>query len=349
MQLIRTWYAVELSSAVSEGSVQKLNFHGEVFAIWRSLDGNVSVVPDRCPHKGASLSAGNVGDQGLACPYHGWCFQSDGACVKIPAQGDNNPIPRRATLGGLPCREQYGYIWIWWDPKGQSAPDDLPALPAVGPIPESDDSGWRSLEGTVVWQANWLRVLEAFMDLTHAPFVHSGSFGAMAPDQLMPVDQWCRDDSVYERVIAPRDRHYRADQGRGLRAWFNQADDKDVHQESDDAGEQHIQLWLANVSLVRVVFGDFQISLMTAHVPMDDGTTRNLWRHFRSFLRSPLADGNARGRVDRFMAEDQRTVETLTPAMPDLDGHGDLLVASDVSTLALRRMLRQKRNDGLLI
>ena len=53
------------------------------------------------------------------------------------------------------------------------------------------------------------------MDLTHAPFVHSGSFGAMAPDQLMPVDQWCRDDSVYERVIAPRDRHYRADQGRG--------------------------------------------------------------------------------------------------------------------------------------
>ena len=96
------------------------------------------------------------------------------------------------------------------------------------------------------------------MDLTHAPFVHSGSFGAMAPDQLMPVDQWCRDDSVYERVIAPRDRHYRADQGRGLRAWFNQADDKAVDQESDDAGEQHIQLWLANVSLVRVVFGDFR-------------------------------------------------------------------------------------------
>ena len=106
MQLIRAWYAVELSSAVSEGSVQKLHFHGEVFAIWRSLDGKVSIVPDRCPHKGASLSAGNVGEQGLSCPYHGWCFQSDGACAKIPAQGDDNPIPRRATLGGLPCREQ---------------------------------------------------------------------------------------------------------------------------------------------------------------------------------------------------------------------------------------------------
>ena len=47
--------------------------------------------------------------------------------------------------------------------------EDLPPLPSVGPIPESDDSGWRYSEGTVVWQAHWLRVLEAFMDLTHAP------------------------------------------------------------------------------------------------------------------------------------------------------------------------------------
>ena len=154
MQLIRAWYAVELSSAVPDGSVQKLNFHGEVFALWRSLDGTISVVPDRCPHKGASLSSGTVADLGLSCPYHGWCFHSDGACVKIPAQGDSGPVPRRATLKRLPCREQFGFIWIWWDPTGQSSLEDLPPLPSVGPIPESDDSGWRSLEGTVVWQAH---------------------------------------------------------------------------------------------------------------------------------------------------------------------------------------------------
>ncbi|MFZ9568167.1 MAG: hypothetical protein ACO28R_11725, partial [Vulcanococcus sp.] len=76
----------------------------------------------------------------------------------------------------------------------------------MGPLPNDEDSSWRHLEGEVVWQANWLRVLEAFMDLTHAPFVHSGSFGAMAADQLMPEEHWVREDSLYERVLAPRDR-----------------------------------------------------------------------------------------------------------------------------------------------
>ena len=42
-------------------------------------------------------------------------------------------------------------------------------------------------------------------------------------------------------------------------------------------------------------------------------------------------------------------VETLTPVIPDLDGRGDLLVGSDVSTLNLRKLLRQKRAEGLLL
>jgi len=66
-------------------------------------------------------------------------------------------------------------------------------------------------------------------------------------------------------------------------------------------------------------------------------------------LRTPLADGNARGRVERFMAEDQRVVETLRPLHPDLDGRGDLLIASDAMTLGLRKLLRDKRSAGLLL
>jgi hypothetical protein len=169
----------------------------------------------------------------------------------------------------------------------------------------------------------------------------------MAPDQLLPEEQWMKEDSIYERVLAPRDRHYRADQGRGLRSLFYAEAKADA--QASDSGVQHIQLWLANVSLVRVVFGDFQISLCTAHVPLEEGRTLNLWRHFRSFLKIPFADSNARGRVDRFMAEDQWMVETLSPLTPDIDGRGDLLLASDATTLSLRRLLREKRSAGLLV
>lgn len=350
MKLLDTWYAVALASSLSADRPLAVQLHGERFAVWRDADGKPAAVLDRCPHKGASLSSGFVKDGQISCGYHGWCFGKDGHCSSIPAQHTGEPMPRRAHTHAVPCREGHGFLWLWWarDPLAPLPADSaLPPLPPVGPIPEAGDANWRNLEGQVEWQANWLRVLEAFMDLTHAPFVHSGSFGAMAPDQLMPEEQWVKDDSLYERVLAPRDRHYRADQGRGLRGLFN-SDDK-AGEESSDGGVQHIQLWLANVSLVRVVFGDFQISLCTAHVPLEDGRTLNLWRHFRSFLRTPLADGNARGRVDRFMAEDQRMVETLTPLVPDLDGRGDMLLASDAMTLGLRKLLREKRNAGLLV
>ncbi len=349
MKLLDTWYAVALASTLSPDRPLAVQLHGERFVLWRDRNGSPAAVLDRCPHKGASLSAGVVKDGVIACGYHGWCFGPDGHCTSIPAQHTGEPMPHRAHTRAVPCNEGYGFLWIWWarDPASISSAVQLPALPAVGPIPEADDASWRNLEGAVEWKANWLRVLEAFMDLTHAPFVHAGTFGGMAPDQLLPEEQWMKDDSIYERVLAPRDRHYRADQGRGFRALFN--GDEKVAERASDAGVQHIQLWLANVSLVRVVFGDFQISLCTAHVPLEDGRTLNLWRHFRSFLRTPLADGNARGRVDRFMAEDQRMVETLTPLFPDLDGRGDMLLASDATTLSLRRLLREKRNSGLLV
>jgi phenylpropionate dioxygenase-like ring-hydroxylating dioxygenase large terminal subunit len=350
MQLFDTWYAVALASSLGPEQPLGVQLHGQRFALWRDRQGRPVAVLDRCPHKGASLSAGFLKDGALACGYHGWCFQADGHCQSIPAQHTGEPMPRRAHAHAVPCREGHGFLWLWWarDPDPSLRAVDLPPLPAVGPLPQAEESGaWRQLEGAVEWRAHWLRVLEAFMDLTHAPFVHSGSFGAMAPDQLMPEEQWVRDDSIYERVLAPRDRHYRADQGRGLRGLFRAGDRQEASTQA--AGVQHIQLWLANVSLVRVVFGDFQISLCTAHVPLEPGRTLNLWRHFRSFLRTPLADGNARARVDRFMAEDQRMVETLTPLEPDLDGRGDMLLASDATTLALRKLLREKRSAGLLI
>lgn len=351
MQLLDTWYAVALASSLKADQPLGVQLHGERFVLWRDRQGQPAALVDRCPHKGASLSAGFLKDGHLACGYHGWCFQADGQCRSIPAQHVGEPIPRRARTQALPCREGHGFLWIWWAkaPLSPGADRDLPPLPAVGPLPQADVSAWRQLEGQVLWKAHWLRVLEAFMDLTHAPFVHSGSFGAMAPDQLTPEEQWVRDDSIYERVLAPRDRHYRAEQGRGVRGLFQSAASQQQQPDSQASGVQHIQLWLANVSLVRVVFGDFQISLCTAHVPLEQGRTLNLWRHFRSFLRTPLADGNARARVDRFMAEDQRMVETLTPLLPDLDGRGDMLLASDATTLALRQLLREKRSAGLLI
>lgn len=347
MELFDSWFAVALASALPEDRPLPVTLFSRSYALWRGGADQVFAVHDRCPHKGASLAAGRVAEGQLRCGYHGWCFDGDGHCQRIPANGPDQPLPQRARVGSVPARESHGFLWLWHGADPAVAPGPFPAIEHV---PAADDRAWRSLEGRTSWRAHWLRVLEAFMDLTHAPFVHAGSFGAMAADQLMPDEQRVGEDELYERVLAPRDRHYRAEQGRSLRALLHLKAPEVANGEdaSRSSGVQHIHLWLGNVSLVRVEFGDFRITLFTAHVPVTADQTLNLWRHFRSFLRTPLADANARKRVDNFMAEDQRQVETLTPAVPDIDGHGDLLLASDAMTLGLRRLLRDKRGAGLL-
>jgi len=201
MKLLDSWYAVALSSSLGSDRPLAVQLHGERFALWRDQSGQVAAVQDRCPHKGASLSAGFVKDGTIACGYHGWCFGRDGHCSAIYAQHTGEPMPHRAHTRAVPCREAYGFLWIWWarDSAAPKAPslDTLPGLPSIGPIPDSNDSKWRGLEGAVEWKDNWLRVLEAFMDLTHAPFVDAGTFGGMAPDQLLPEEQWTKDDSIY--------------------------------------------------------------------------------------------------------------------------------------------------------
>ena len=222
MQLFNSWYAIAFSSEVEQNKPTSAVIHGQRLALWRTSNGDVIATQDRCPHKGASLSSGTVDCDRLICGYHGWRFKADGHCDLIPAQTSTGSLPRRAQLHQLPCQESQGFVWVWWSKEGLTLPGDAEPspLPDVGPLPTAGDRGWRVLEGQVDWKAHYLRVLEAFSDLTHAPFVHSGSFGAMAPDQLLPEEHWSTEDSVYERVLAPRDKKYRADQGRGLRSWL---------------------------------------------------------------------------------------------------------------------------------
>ena len=67
----------------------------------RSPGGEVAAFKDLCVHRGTALSLGWVEDEHLVCAYHGWTYDSDGVCTRIPStHGDN--IPRKARLIRLP-------------------------------------------------------------------------------------------------------------------------------------------------------------------------------------------------------------------------------------------------------
>ena len=84
---------------------------GERIVLFRNEEG-IHAFKDLCIHRGAALSLGCVRDGKLVCPYHGWEYESSGACVKIPQLPEDQAIPGKARAIPYACVERYGFIWV---------------------------------------------------------------------------------------------------------------------------------------------------------------------------------------------------------------------------------------------
>ena len=76
---------------------------GIPLVIWKSTSSpNYQIFLDRCPHRLAPLSEGRINESGnLMCSYHGWEFNSDGDCTRIP-QADNSDLISKKSHESIP-------------------------------------------------------------------------------------------------------------------------------------------------------------------------------------------------------------------------------------------------------
>jgi len=63
---------------------------GMEVVVFRGENGKVSVIDAWCPHLGVSFGVGKVVNNNIECPFHGWQFDQEGSCVKVP-QCDKPP------------------------------------------------------------------------------------------------------------------------------------------------------------------------------------------------------------------------------------------------------------------
>lgn len=161
------WFAVTRAIDVDPGPL-KVRLLTEDLVVWRGPEGVISVSPDRCPHREAPLSAGRVVDGCLECPYHGWRFADGGRCTLVPSSGVGAPVPPRAHLSSYHVQERYGLVWVC---LGEPAAD-LPHMP------QEDDPSFRRITTELQsWSTAATRMVDNFLDISHFPFVHIGTFG----------------------------------------------------------------------------------------------------------------------------------------------------------------------------
>lgn len=162
----RAWWPVALSADVTTqpGAATLL---GQELVLWRSAAGAVAMA-DQCPHRGARLSLGQVHNDTLQCPYHGWRFGSGGECVSIPAVPGFTP-PASHSACRYDTQEAHGLVWVRLARSGAPAALDLPGL--------SHLPARRLIYGPFDVATSAPRAVENFLDTSHFAFVHEGWLG----------------------------------------------------------------------------------------------------------------------------------------------------------------------------
>jgi phenylpropionate dioxygenase-like ring-hydroxylating dioxygenase large terminal subunit len=108
-----------------------------------------------------------VGDN-IQCPYHGWEFDTEGACAKIPAL--DTPMTNKASrVPSYPVCEREGYVWVFTDCT--QAPNHTPySLPFI------DDSRYLTIRYEAEFEATLHATAENVLDVPHTAFLHAGLF-----------------------------------------------------------------------------------------------------------------------------------------------------------------------------
>jgi len=160
------WYLIARSEDVADRPVALKRLDRNI-VLWRGQNGEIKVVEDYCPHRGAPLSMGEIVNGNIACAYHGVQVTGEGIVAEVPPT-PNCPLVGQKAIRSYPCRELAGAIWAYFGDQAQ-APE--PIFPE-----EITDDAWTGFLFTATWQCNWQVALDNRADPVHGSFLHAGTF-----------------------------------------------------------------------------------------------------------------------------------------------------------------------------
>src|SRR2546430_7432436 len=93
------WYVACPASELGRRPIAR-TLLGTPLVLFRSEQGSPAALLDRCAHRNLPLSEGRVIGEQIECAYHGWRYDGQGRCRRVPAfaeTGGHNgrPVPAR--------------------------------------------------------------------------------------------------------------------------------------------------------------------------------------------------------------------------------------------------------------
>jgi phenylpropionate dioxygenase-like ring-hydroxylating dioxygenase large terminal subunit len=207
----RLWiYVAHESQLKKPGDFIRTRLAHHEILVTRHNDGQIYVLQNRCPHRGARLCMVDQGSSRLfSCPYHAWVFRNDGTLSTVP---HNKSYPENFSLTDpqhqmtriAKVQSYRGFVFATLNPNPE------PLLDHLGPMTEViDNLVDRAPDGeveiadssfTLEYRGNWKLHLENAADIFHPSFVHSSSVmpARRAPENASILDG----DQTREMLLA---------------------------------------------------------------------------------------------------------------------------------------------------
>lgn len=185
----RMWiYVAHESQVKAPGDFFRTRLAQFEVLVTRHTDGQVYVLHNRCPHRGARICMVDWGRSKLLnCPYHAWSFTPDGTLSTVPHP---QSYPESFDLGDPQNHmRRVRHVQIYRGFIFASLADDpAPLTEQLGAMTEIiDNLTDRAPDGEVEvsesafvleYRGNWKLHIENAADIFHPSFVHSSSVGA---------------------------------------------------------------------------------------------------------------------------------------------------------------------------
>ena len=183
MELIfeRNWiYACHESEIAKPNDFITMRAGRQPMIITRDGNGQLHALVNACQHRGATLTRVSKGNQStFTCPFHAWCYKSDGRLVKVKAPGEYPEGFDKVTRSLKKARiESYkGFVFISLDVTASDSLEDFlgaarvffDMMVAQSPTGELEVIPGRS---TYTFDGNWKLQNENGLDGYHVSTVH---------------------------------------------------------------------------------------------------------------------------------------------------------------------------------
>ncbi len=320
------WYVACRSSELGE-KPRAVTVLGTPLALFRGAGGRPAALLDRCPHRNFPLSRGRVLATGaLQCGYHGWQFDGQGACGRVPGLIGEMADAVARRVPAFAAREAQGFVWVWG--RADAEPADEPFH-----IPCIDDSRYVAVQRTFDFECTLHAALENALDVPHTAFLHRGRFRGGDPSEIEAVRRRLPGGGLEVEYLGERRRPGEA------------------KPRLDRPPVEHWDRFFLP-SVAQVEYKDGKRSHLVAtilHTPVSDLLTR---AYFVQCIRLPLPKWLVRSyvarKVDQVLRQDRDALRTQTEGIRRFGGERYASTELDLMGPEILRMLKQSER-GLAV